>query len=56
MVVTMRPIPEAQVQLVGELTARYPHAHGRPIHAGDPTTATRSPFIETRCRSSGPAG
>jgi uncharacterized protein YcsI (UPF0317 family) len=35
MVVTMRPIPEAQVQLVGELTARYPHAHGRPIHAGN---------------------
>jgi hypothetical protein len=27
MVVTMRPIPEAQVQLAGELTARYPHAH-----------------------------
>jgi len=36
MVVTMRPIPEAQVQLAGELTARYPHAHGAPLHAGDP--------------------
>jgi uncharacterized protein YcsI (UPF0317 family) len=35
MVAIMRPIPEAQVQLVGELTARYPHAHGRPIHAGN---------------------
>jgi uncharacterized protein YcsI (UPF0317 family) len=30
MVVTMRPIPEAQVPLVGELCARYPHAHGAP--------------------------
>jgi uncharacterized protein YcsI (UPF0317 family) len=36
MVVTMRPIPEAQVQLAGELTARYPHAHGAPLHAGSP--------------------
>ena len=34
MVVIMRPIPEAQVQLVGELTARYPHVHGGPVHAG----------------------
>jgi uncharacterized protein YcsI (UPF0317 family) len=36
MVVTMRPIPEAQIQLVGELSARYPHAHGAPLHAGNP--------------------
>jgi len=36
MVVTMRPIPEAQIQLVGELCARYPHAHGAPLHAGTP--------------------
>src|SRR4029434_3384256 len=36
MVVTMRPIPEAQVYLVRELSARYPHAHGAPIHIGDP--------------------
>jgi uncharacterized protein YcsI (UPF0317 family) len=35
-VVTMRPIPKAQVQLVGELTARYPHAHGAPLHVGSP--------------------
>jgi uncharacterized protein YcsI (UPF0317 family) len=32
MVVTMRPIPEARVDLVRELSARYPHAHGAPIH------------------------
>jgi uncharacterized protein YcsI (UPF0317 family) len=38
MVVTMRPIPEAQVQLVSELTARYPHAHGGPVHVGSPET------------------
>jgi uncharacterized protein YcsI (UPF0317 family) len=36
MVVTMRPIPEAQVPLAGEVTARYPHAHGAPLHAGSP--------------------
>jgi len=32
----MRPIPEAQIQLVDELCARYPHAHGAPLHAGSP--------------------
>ena len=36
MVLTMRPIPEARVELVRELSARYPHAHGAPIHVGDP--------------------
>ena len=36
MVVTMRPIPEAQVALVRELSSRYPHAHGAPIHVGAP--------------------
>lgn len=36
MVVTMRPIKASQVELVRELSARYPHAHGAPIHMGDP--------------------
>ena len=36
MVVSMRPIPEAQVELVREVSSRYPHAHGAPIHVGDP--------------------
>jgi uncharacterized protein YcsI (UPF0317 family) len=35
-VVTMRPIPERQVQLARDVTARYPHAHGAPLHIGDP--------------------
>ena len=35
-VVTMRPVAQSQVQLVGELSARYPHAHGAPIHIGTP--------------------
>ena len=35
-VMTMRPIPEGQVQLVSELSGRYPHAHGSPIHVGSP--------------------
>jgi uncharacterized protein YcsI (UPF0317 family) len=37
MVVTMRPIAQAHVDLVCALSARYPHAHGAPIHIGDPT-------------------
>jgi uncharacterized protein YcsI (UPF0317 family) len=36
MVVTMRPIARAQVDLVRELSSRYPHAHGAPVHIGDP--------------------
>jgi uncharacterized protein YcsI (UPF0317 family) len=36
MVVTMRPIAESHVELVRELSARYPHAHGAPVHIGDP--------------------
>jgi uncharacterized protein YcsI (UPF0317 family) len=35
-VATMRPVSESQVQLVSELSARYPHAHGGPIHIGSP--------------------
>src|SRR5262245_49568277 len=36
MVVTMRPIAQEQVDLVRELSSRYPHAHGAPVHVGDP--------------------
>lgn len=36
MVVTMRPVAEARVGFVRELSARYPHAHGAPVHVGDP--------------------
>ena len=35
-VVTMRPVPKAQVQLASDLSARYPHAHGSPVHIGRP--------------------
>ena len=38
MVVTMRPIPEAQVAQAHQISARYPHAHGAPIGFGDPAT------------------
>ena len=37
-VVTMRPIREPQIQLVEEVCARYPHAHGTPLHIGNPET------------------
>ena len=35
MVVSMRPIPRHQVDLAVEITARFPHAHGAPVHVGD---------------------
>lgn len=36
MVVTMRPIPSRQVVEAVEVTARFPKAHGAPVHIGDP--------------------
>ena len=36
MIVTMRPIAVSQVDLVRALSGRYPHAHGAPVHVGDP--------------------
>ena len=36
MVVTMRPIPAAQVEQTREISSRFPQAHGTPIAAGDP--------------------
>jgi uncharacterized protein YcsI (UPF0317 family) len=35
-VVTMRPIRSDQLTLVLALSARYPQAHGSPLHIGDP--------------------
>lgn len=36
MVVSLRYIPAAQVELAAETTARFPWAHGAPVHIGDP--------------------
>jgi uncharacterized protein YcsI (UPF0317 family) len=36
MVVSMRPFAPADVARVTEISARYPLAHGAPVHAGDP--------------------
>ena len=36
MVVTMRPIPQAQVVRAVQVTSRFPAVHGAPIHIGDP--------------------
>ena len=38
MVVTMRPLAAGNVTRANAITARYPHAHGAPVHAGDPAT------------------
>lgn len=35
LVVSMRPIPRHLVTLATEITARFPHAHGAPVHIGD---------------------
>lgn len=37
MVVTMRPIPEHQVEEAKEISGRFPQAHGAPIAVGDPS-------------------
>ena len=36
LVVSMRPIPEDRVRDASEITAKFPGAHGAPIHTGDP--------------------
>lgn len=36
MVVSMRPIPAALIPRAVTVTARYPMAHGTPVHIGDP--------------------
>lgn len=36
LVVSMRPVPAAQVSRAVEVTARYPDTHGAPVHVGDP--------------------
>ncbi len=36
LVVSMRPVAVEQVELVRQLTAQFPRAHGAPIHVGDP--------------------
>lgn len=37
MVVSMRAIPKDQVDLISEISAKYPLAHGAPIHVGNPS-------------------
>jgi uncharacterized protein YcsI (UPF0317 family) len=36
LVVTMRPIPSQLVPRAVQISARYPGAHGAPVHIGDP--------------------
>ena len=36
MVVSMRPVPSAQLSKAVTASARFPNAHGAPIHIGDP--------------------
>jgi uncharacterized protein YcsI (UPF0317 family) len=37
LVVSMRPVPSAQVATAVRVTSRYPAVHGAPVHIGDPT-------------------
>jgi len=36
LVVSMRPIPRDKVRLAHEISARFPFAHGAPVHVGNP--------------------
>ena len=36
LVVSMRPVPAAQVAAAVQVTARYPAVHGAPVHVGSP--------------------
>lgn len=36
MVVSMRAIHDHQAELATDISRRYPHAHGAPVHCGDP--------------------
>lgn len=36
MVVSMRPIRETDLDQITKITAQFPHAHGAPVHIGDP--------------------
>jgi uncharacterized protein YcsI (UPF0317 family) len=36
MVVSMRPLDTADLERAIEITASFPHAHGAPVHSGDP--------------------
>ncbi len=36
MVVSMRPVPSGQIAQVRTICSGYPHAHGEPVHVGDP--------------------
>jgi len=36
LVVSMRPIPDHRIEQAVEITARFPSAHGAPVHVGDP--------------------
>ncbi|TVT27710.1 putative hydro-lyase [Salinicoccus cyprini] len=36
LVVSMRPFNKELVEMVSDITARFPNMHGRPVHYGDP--------------------
>lgn len=37
LIVSMRPYPQSRAGEIFDLCARYPHAHGAPVHWGDPS-------------------
>lgn len=46
LVVTFRPMPAEHVDEAAEITGNYPHAHGGPIHIGDPAELGISNLME----------
>ena len=55
-VVSMRSIPSDQVELISELSQRFPLAHGAPIHIGDPNKIGISNTDEPDWGDSAPVG
>ncbi|MCC7425715.1 MAG: DUF1445 domain-containing protein [Alphaproteobacteria bacterium] len=43
MVISMKPVPKGLVDRVAAVTARYPLAHGGPVHVGDPAAVGVDP-------------
>ncbi|MEO0791560.1 MAG: putative hydro-lyase [Pseudomonadota bacterium] len=56
MVVSMRPIPKAELERVDEICRTYPQAHGAPVHCGDPADIGIADLVQPDWGSPSPVG
>src|SRR5437870_9171228 len=54
MVVSMRPIPSTQLSKAVTASARFPNAHGPPVHMGDPAAPAREDRTKPDCGDAQP--